>query len=430
VSPGASWQFSSRRLFGDALLIARGTVIGQAPFVLATPLITRLFSATELGIYGVAFAFVGIAAPVAGLRLELAAISTRNDAEARVLLVASALACIPVTLASTLLLCVLKSFGIGSYGALSWALAALTALTIAGAGLYSSLRCWLVRGGRFALVAKSLAIQGGLRAGLPVAGAAFYAAAPLLMLAELVSRFSVIWLMARGAGLVPALRRTHISAGVLRHCVRRFWKYPLLMGPSALIDAAAVALPVPILATLFGLAAAGKFALVQRLVLLPATLIVGSVGDVFHAHAAEILGRDRASVGSFLASTAARLLLLGSVVYVPVAIIAPLTAGWVLGREWADAGTMVVLLTPLCIAQTAVTPISRGLLLSGREERKLFADLICLVLPVGALLLSRGRPMMFAIAAFSATATVAYVIYYFVIAGALKARPASSPIAP
>jgi len=49
---------------------------------------------------------------------------------------------------------------------------------------------------------------------------------------------------------------------------------------------------------------------------------------------------------------------------------------------------------------------------------------------VGALLLSRGRPMMFAIAAFSATATVAYVIYYFVIAGALKARPASSPIAP
>jgi hypothetical protein len=78
------------------------------------------------------------------------------------------------------------------------------------------------------------------------------------------------------------------------------------------------------------------------------------------------------------------------------------------------------LLVPLCIAQTTVSPISRGLLLSGREERKLFADVICLCLPVAALYLSRRQSLLVAIAAFSAAATVAYACYYVVIVRALQ----------
>jgi O-antigen/teichoic acid export membrane protein len=87
-------------------------VIGQAPFVLATPLITRLFPAPELGLYGVALAFVGMIGPVAGLRLELAAISARSQDDARALSLLSVLAILPVTVASTVLLCALKVLGI------------------------------------------------------------------------------------------------------------------------------------------------------------------------------------------------------------------------------------------------------------------------------------------------------------------------------
>jgi O-antigen/teichoic acid export membrane protein len=67
-------QTSTRGLLSDVLLVARGTLIGQAPFVLVTPLIARLYPAAELGIYGLAMAFVGIVGTVCGLRFELAAI--------------------------------------------------------------------------------------------------------------------------------------------------------------------------------------------------------------------------------------------------------------------------------------------------------------------------------------------------------------------
>ncbi len=108
-----------------------------------------------------------IAGPVAGLRLELAAISARNDEDARTLLFLSVLAMLPVSLVSVFILWILKARGIGAYGALSWCVVGLTGATIAGAGLYASLRSWLVRRGRIRLISNSLAVQGCLRAGIP-----------------------------------------------------------------------------------------------------------------------------------------------------------------------------------------------------------------------------------------------------------------------
>ena len=414
----------SRRLLGDVMLVARGSVFGQAPFVLVAPLITRLYSPAEIGIYGLALAFVGITAQVAGLRFELAAISTRDSDEARALLLLSALAIAPVTCLCTALLCGLKLFHVGSYDALSWAMVATSGATIAAAGGYSTLRCWLVRRHRFRLVASSLTVQGVARAGIAVLG--FAGGATLLMTAELVARLGAVWLMVRGSGLAAVLARMHASRSMLTRQAKKFWKYPALLGPSALIDAAASALPVPVLASCYGLEAAGKFALVQRLMLLPAALIVGSVGDVFHAHAAQLAGQRPGTIGKFLAVTAGRLLVLALAVYVPLALVAPFTAGWVFGRQWADAGAMIAALAPLCIAQTVVGPISRGLLLSGREERKLFADIACLVLPITTLYLSSGRPMLTAVMYFSAASVIAFVIYYLVIANSLQpgiARP-------
>jgi O-antigen/teichoic acid export membrane protein len=420
VTASASLPTPTRRLLGDVLLVARGTLFGQAPFALVTPLITRLYLPAELGIYGLALAFVGIAAPVVGLRFELAAISARDSRDSRALLWLSGLAILPVSCLCTALLCALKARRVGSYDALSWWIVAATGATIAASGAYSTLRCWLVRRHRFSLVATSLTLQGGVRALIPVVLAPLGAGAPLLIGAELLSRLSAAGLMMRLGGLGSALRAVRIPARALREPLAKYWKYPVLLGPSALIDAAATALPVPILATCYGLDAAGKFALVQRLVMLPAALIVSSVGDVFHAHAASIIGQTPGAVGRFLASTAARLLLFALAVYLPVAVLAPLTAGWVFGRQWADAGPMIAVLAPLCIAQTVVSPISRGLLLSGREERKLLADLVCLALPLATLYLASGRPIIVDIACFSAASVIAFVIYYAVIVQALR----------
>ena len=408
-----------RRLLGDALLIARGTVFGHAPFVLVMPLITRLYPPAELGLYGLALAFVGIAAPVAGLRFELAAISARDSDDARALLLLSALAILPITCLCTGLLCGLKLLGVGAYNALPWWMVGATAIIVAASGAYSTLRCWLVRHHRFRLVATSLSLQGYIRGGIPVVLAPVGASAALLLAGELVSRLSAVALMMRQGALQAARRALRTPRSALRERASRFWKYPVLLAPSALIDAAATALPVPVLATCYGLSAAGKFALVQRLVMLPAILIVGSVGDVFHAHAADMAHQQPAATAGLLANTAGRLLLFAVAVYLPVALVAPFIAGWVFGSGWADAGAMIAVLAPTCIAQTVVSPLSRGLLISGREEQKLVADIAFLLVPILTLYFASSHPLIVAIAYFSGASVVSFLIYYVVIRRAL-----------
>jgi O-antigen/teichoic acid export membrane protein len=430
VKSSASPQTQPRRLLGDILLVARGTVLGQVPFVLLTPLIARLYPASELGIYGLSLAFVSVAAQTVGLRFELAAMAAREPDDARALFVLSGLSILPITCACTLLLVALKIFHIGSYQALSWWLVAATGATVAAAGAYSTLRCWLARRHRFAMVASSLTVQGCLRAGLPVALAAVGKTAPMLVLSELLGRFGAIAMMLYHSRLLSALRALRVPVVALRERAVRFWKYPVLLTTSALIDAAATALPVPVLASCYGLEAAGKFVLVQRLMILPAALIVGSVGDAFTVHAADVVRHHPAAVSSFLAKTARRLLVLALVVYVPVAVVGPLAARWWFGNAWADAGPMMAALAPLCVAQTVVSPISRGLLFSGREERKLLADLACLILPATTLYLATSRSMLFAIGSFSAASVVAFIIYYVVVVKSLSSGvppPAPTP---
>jgi O-antigen/teichoic acid export membrane protein len=420
VKSSASPQTQPRRLLGDILLVARGTVFGQLPFVLLSPLIARLYPASELGIYGLALAFVSVAAQIVGLRFELAALSAREPDDARALFLLSGLSILPLTCACTLVLVALKISHVGSYQVLSWWLVVATGATVAAAGTYSTLRCWLARRHRFAMVASSLTVQGCSRAGLAIALAYVGKTAPMLVLSELLGRLGAICMMLYHSGLLGALREVRIPMSALRERAARFWKYPVLLAPSALIDAAATALPVPVLASCYGLEGAGKFVLVQRLMILPAALIVGSVGDVFHVHAADVIRQRPAAVSGFLAKTAQRLLVFALVVYVPVAVVGPLAARWWFGNAWADAGPMMAALAPLCIAQTVVSPISRGLLFSGREERKLLADLACLILPVTTLYLASSGSMLFAIGWFSAASVVAFIIYYVVVVKSLS----------
>ncbi|MGH8289023.1 MAG: lipopolysaccharide biosynthesis protein [Steroidobacteraceae bacterium] len=416
MSSNQAPQSEGRLLIRDVLRVARGGLIGQAPFVLLSPAITRLYSPSQIGIYGLAMAFVGVAAPVAGLRFELAAISAPESALSRNLLSLSALLSLPVSLLCGAALCALKSAGIASYGSLSWPMVLLTVAAIWSSGIYSAMRCGAVRRYEFRVVANTLSVQGAARATAPLALALLSRGALMLITGEVLARCASIGMLLSKLRLGEALAGFRFRWGVLAATARRYWKYPLLLTPSALIDSLAIAIPIPMVAALYGLSAAGTFALVQRLVMLPASFMVSSVGDVYHAHATRIAAGASADPGGLMRSTAARLALFALAVYVPLALLAPSCAGWVFGREWAQSGILITAMAPACIAQTVVSPLSRGLLVARKEERKLVADVACLFLPSLSLYFASRLPLPGAITAYSIGSVAAFGIYFCVIA--------------
>ena len=63
---------AGKKRWASIVSLAKGTVIAQLVFVLATPILTRIYSAEEMGVFGLFVSIVLVASRVAGLRYELA----------------------------------------------------------------------------------------------------------------------------------------------------------------------------------------------------------------------------------------------------------------------------------------------------------------------------------------------------------------------
>ena len=122
--------------------------------------------------------------------------------------------------------------------------------------------------------------------------------------------------------------------------------------PSALLDAAAMTLPLPLLASRFGAEAAGQFALAQRILQAPAVLVGKSVAEAFHARIARHVRERPEQVARFFRRTSAILTLIGLVPAVALVVVA--SAGLIF-YGFLMIGRIPVQLVVILVVLTGVT---------------------------------------------------------------------------
>jgi O-antigen/teichoic acid export membrane protein len=357
--------------------LASGTVAGQAIVVLTTPLLTRLYSPAEMGKLGLFIAFISVASLAVTLRFELAIPGADDDPSANRLLALSTMFAIPLAAVGSLALWGMIRYNILSFSLLSpWVAGAMFPALIS-MGLFAALRYWLIRRRSFKGVGKVMMVQGAGRATVPLALGLMGMTSIGLIAGEVVGRMLGVGEMARSS--LDSLRQalSPVRFGVILQEAKRYWKFPLVVLPSSLVDVTALALPVPLFAHYYGDPSAGLFLLVQRLTFLPASLISTSIADVFHVRAADAVTSGE-TLTEALHSTALGLARYGAILLLPAAVLSPKLFGPVFGARWADAGLLVTLIAPWAFASLVVSPVSRLLVVAHRNEWKLVYDLISL----------------------------------------------------
>jgi O-antigen/teichoic acid export membrane protein len=195
---------------------------------------------------------------------------------------------------------------------------------------------------------------------------------------------------------------------------------PIIAVPSGLLDVLGISLPSILLANEFGAKAAGLFLLVQRLIFLPISLVGASAADVFHVRIAAVQRTDPARVRGTVVALSSRLLTGGVLCMLPVALLAPKLLPVVLGHAWDEAGALMVMLIPWSIAALVVSPVSRLLVVVGRNQRKLIYDGLSIAAVVGPVLGSTmiGSDLHHTVLAISLGQSAAYVVYFGLILSA------------
>ena len=359
-------------MIGEALRLGGATLAGHAVALAAWPVLTRLYAPSDVGVFVVYLALANILGVCACLRYELAIVLPRTARGAASVAYVALAATLAVALITVLLVAfagteISIAVGIGGAAAVLWVVPA----TVAGRGLFQTLNYWASRRRRTGVIAFARVGQQTVAAAAQI-GAVYTALGGGLALAlghlAGILAASVWFLLAEGGALIATLRaqsgrnRRRAAAMAVRH--RRFPRYDV---PAALLNVAALELPVLLIGVLYDDAATGQFGLAVRVTGWPAALATAALAQIYYPRAnSEYLAAGTAKTTTL--QSLRGLLIVGVPLYIVVFAASPWAFSPVFGEAWRPAGVMATLLAPLYVTMFLVAPISQLYFVRGRQR--------------------------------------------------------------
>jgi O-antigen/teichoic acid export membrane protein len=353
-----------------------GALGAQALPLLAAPLITRMCTPSEMGAFSVWLGVVAVSAIAATLRLETAMILDHEPEQQRV--------CFSVVFrsasATALLvsLCALLAHGLGlrALNEQSWG-----GLVLVGAAT------WLTAYTQTTLAYATSHKAFGKAARAKVWGAATIALTQLLLLAVGAGEAGLLvgQLIGLAAGLAAATLSLHLDRAARAYLRRhqKFWRFSL---PSNLLNALVGQMPLFLIGMRHGALAAGLYALTQRVLAAPVSLLAASVLEVFKresVHEFQTLGHcSHAYRYTFKA-----LSMLGAGPALVLLLFSPDLFAWVFGAAWRPAGELAQILAPLCFLNFIASPLSYVFFVTGKQQIDLVWQIALFFTTLGAFLL-------------------------------------------
>ena len=398
-------------------ILSGGSTVAQLLNLLVAPVLTRLYSPSNLGEYALFMAFLNIAVVAASLRYEFAIISARDDSEAAQLTLGALLLALPMSVVASFAFYGLVRNALLGYEHLPVYAALLVVPAVLFIAGFTGLRFWSLRSARFGLISRGTIIQNAGRAlsqlglgwsGLHTSG---------LIAGEVIGRCAGISRMLLAAW--PFLKREFANSSLrqLAQTLTKNRQFAIYSLPSSLLDVTASSISLPIIVHLYGLDAGGNYALVWRILALPAVLVTDSVADVFHTRASLAYREDPLALSTLMKKTAGTLLFLGVLPASILVAFGPKLFDVVFGNRWLLAGTIAAWVSPWFLGQFIVSPLSRIVLIVGRQKIKFVYDMFTFVGTIAIFTIAyyRAWPFMTTIATLAAVKTTAYAMFFLIL---------------
>ena len=399
------------RFARSVTLLAGGTALGQAVTVLASPILTRLYKPEDFGILAVYSSILGILSVIASWRYELAIPLPEQDEDAVNLVVLS--------LGIVVLMSLIVGLGawlLGRYVVL-WLNAPglqpylwLLPIGILLVGSYQVFNYWAVRRQAFGVIARTKLHQ-GLGAVLTQIACGFLKSEQMgLIVGQIVGQ------SAGGITLALLFRNqkfTNLHISSVRCVAKRYARFPKLSILPAFVNAVGLQLPIVALNAFYGSAVTGWFALTQKILGVPLSIISHSTSQVLLGHAASHR-RLRYEMEPLFWKTIRQQSLLG----LPLALLiplAPLLFPIIFGYTWRESGIYAAVWLPSLIANFIASPTGGFLDILERQDLFLVREASRLVILGGVTCISvflKVQPLIML-----SMLSGAMVIFAFIYAG-------------
>jgi O-antigen/teichoic acid export membrane protein len=425
VKKKASLVLPRGRFARSVTLLAGGTALGQAITVLVSPILTRLYTPEDFGVFGVYASILGIVTVVASLRYEFALPLPEDDKTAANILVLCFILLFGMTTLSWL---VIHSLG---NQIVAWANVPglkpylwLIPLGMLGAGTYQILNYWAVRKRDFPRIARTRLSRGVVRAALQV-GVGFVNSGPLgLLLGQFAGETAGSTSLGLAAWRKDRAPFQAVSLQGIRLAGARYKRFLLFSSWADLLDALGLQVPQLLFAAFYGAEVAGWFALGQRVIAAPLNIVVDSVAQVYFGEAARLPRDDPKAMKRLFLKLTGRLALIGGVPVAFICIFAPWFFTFVFGPGWETAGRYVQILGLMFAVRFSFSPLGGTLNVLERQDLCLLRSTTRLMLVIIAMLIGKllNLPHTTAVGCYSLSMLGAYIFEWGLSWHALKSR--------
>lgn len=379
---GQWWQRAAGAVGGSdyyrhIYTLLSGSALSQLVLVAATPVLSRLYSPSEFGVYASFLAVCNIASMLASGRYEVAILLPRKHRDGIGLFLAGALLAAMSCLALQAAMPALRhSRAMGAL--LNEGLLPYTWLMPAGIFFFALTRGSSYLAMRFrhyrALSYSRVGESGTTATGAIALAWAAYAGNGLLlgkMLGFLVEAAANLW---------PSRQQLRqywpqMSLARLRVLMYRYRNFPFFSTPEGLLNTGFKQLPVLALSALFSNELAGLFGMANVVLAKPLGMIGSAFGQVFFQQAAQLSAQSPGALPRLFRQNLRLLLALALVPCFLIAAFAPTLFALVLGESWRYAGTYSAWLVPFLLVTFLKAPFSSLIDIKNRLRQNLAFEL-------------------------------------------------------
>lgn len=346
-------------LFRSTTTLVSGAALGRGIGLITIPLLSRLYSPSDFGIFALYSSTILVLAPLATLRYHVAVPLPKSDRSAVALLVLCGAIALgfAVILASVILICGELIFRLLSLDPLVPYLLFIP-LGVLAASLFEMMTMWATRQHAFKTIASTQVVQSFLGEGFKV-GLAFASIGPMgLVLGHQMGHVggAVAYWHKAARRIRKALRG--VSPKLVKFVAMRFSGFPLTRTPGQILLALATQAPLFLVAAIYDISVAGQMGIAMLAFMAPFNLIGQAAGRAYFAGIAKIGSSKPELIRHELKKVSWMLALISAPIAITLFLAAEQTVILLLGEEWSQAGrfisAMALALVPQFISATVI----------------------------------------------------------------------------
>lgn len=369
----------------NVLTLMTGTTIAQAMPIAISPILTRIYTPEDFGVFALYMSIASIIAVTATGRYEMAIMLPKKDEDAINIAALSVIISFFVSLIALLIVFIFNfriTTLLGNPEISNWLY--LIPITVLLTGIYQSLNYWSNRKKQYKRLATSRIVRSGTTAATNLGmGFGGFGSSGLILgglIGQGISTYilgKMIW--SEDKNRFDKIRKLKIFALSKRHI--KFPKFNLL---NALIDNIRLSGISILVAKFFTTATLGQFSLAWKMVQVPMSLIGSSLSQVFFQKVSHARADD-------LDRIVKKFLIKASLVAAPLFIIIYFFAVdifmIVFGKNWELAGHAASIMAPWLFLNFLTSPLSMVFVAISRQDIMLIFSFFYMLVPVSIIFL-------------------------------------------